>query len=61
MGLLRGSVLCLFSYVLYIWDIPVQGDAVAATFADDTQILAVGETMRKVTGKLQRATDNNMK
>ena len=45
-------------YLLYTWNIPVAENIQLATFADDTAVLAVGNTIEETTANLQRAIDN---
>jgi hypothetical protein len=45
-------------YLLYINDLPETLNCTIATFADDTAIMATGNTLYESTTKLQRATDN---
>ena len=44
-------------YLLYTSDIPQPEEASVATFADDTAIMAVGDSFEKATEKLQRSVD----
>lgn len=54
-GVPQGSVLGPILYVLYTSDIPPLEQNTIATFADDTAILAVGNTHEEATEKLQSA------
>ena len=56
-GELQGSVLDPALYLLYTCDIPTIEIGTIATFADDTAILAVGETIKDTTGKPQTSVN----
>lgn len=56
-GVPQGSVLGPTLYLLYTRDIPVDNNAIMATFADDTAILVPDKCVVKATEKLQNAVD----
>ena len=56
-GVPQGSVLAPVLYVLFTQDIPRLQHTTMATFADDTAILAIGETIEESTNKLQSAVN----
>lgn len=54
-GVPQGSVLGPILFLLYTRDIPQDEGTIVATFADDTAILAMDESVESSTRKLQRA------
>lgn len=57
-GVPQGSVLGPVLYVLFTSDIPHTTGTTIGTFADDTAVMAVGETTELATSKLQRAINH---
>ena len=52
-GVPQRSILGPLLYLLYTSDIPTSNEYVAATFADDTALLAIGKTPEESTNTLQ--------
>ena len=58
-GVPQGSVLGPTLYLLCTRDVPNVNGTMLGTFADDTAILAVEESVEKAVDKLQNAVNNN--
>jgi len=56
-GVPKGSVLCPILYLLYKSNLPQPEEATVTTFADDTAIMAVGDSVKETTEELQPAVD----
>jgi hypothetical protein len=54
---LQESVLGPVLYLIYTSDLPQPEEVTVATFADDTAIMAVDDSIEEATEKLQQAVD----
>jgi hypothetical protein len=57
-GISQGNVLGPDLYLLYNNDVPTTPNSTMATFANDTAVMAIGETIESSTRKLQSAVNN---